>query len=97
MQNETILVDLENAKKISAGLLLGRGGRRFVVIGSKVYWDPQTFGINAMAVVPISRHFVVHDGFMYFPVDDLTKWITDEDVTIDRMEANLVATVVERA
>jgi len=91
MEQDIIVV--EEGQKIRAGLVTGRGGRRFVVIGSNVYWDPAIFGIRASDVIPQSMHFVVHDSVAFFPVHDITAHITSEDVVIDEIEANLIARV----
>jgi hypothetical protein len=59
-------------------MVTARDGRKILVIGTTVYWDPKVFGVSAEDVMPMARHFVTYDGTSYFLKDSLVAHFLDD-------------------
>jgi hypothetical protein len=83
------------AGKVRAGLIVGQTGRRFLVVGANVYWDPANLGVDAGEIVDSCRAFYTHDGVAYFRIEDILVHAVGDRPTITEIHASLTARLVD--
>lgn len=79
---------MSSNQKKAGRLVTSRDGRKILVIGTTVYWDPRVFGVTAEDVMPMARHFVTYQGETYFLKDAMVAHFLD-DATAVIVEAEI--------
>lgn len=83
------------AGKVRAGLIVGQNGKRFLVVGANVYWDPANLGVDASEIVDSCRAFYTHEGVAYFRVEDIIAKVVGDRPIVEEIHASLTARLVD--